>query len=221
MDKKAIIIGATGATGKELVQVLLQNESYSSVIIFVRKSTSISHPKLQEYVINFDDLEGVKNLITGDVLFSCLGTTMALAKTKENQYKVDFTYQYNVAKIAAENGVKQYVLISSIGAYSSSMNFYLKMKGELDEAIKLLPFQKSAILRPGPIDAQGKRPDQRSMENSSINALRFVNKLGLFKKYQPITTSQLAKAMHLAFLEEYQGYKIYESLDIFHLLNKK
>jgi uncharacterized protein YbjT (DUF2867 family) len=220
MGKTALVIGATGATGKELVQLLLNDATYQSVVILVRRPTAIEHPKLQEHIINFDELDAAKEWIKGDVLFSCLGTTMAIAKTKENQYKIDYTYQYTIAKIAADNGVKNLVLISSIGATAKSMNFYLKMKGELDDAVAQLPFERIAILRPGPIDAQGKRPDHRSMENSSINALRFVNKLGLFKKYAPITTQQLAQAMHNAFLQGKQGFFVYDSLAIFELLKK-
>ncbi len=216
MSLKAIIIGATGATGKELVQLLLSDSNYESVTVFVRKSTDIEHPKFKEHLINFDELDAVKDLIKGDVLFSCLGTTMAIAKTKDNQYKVDFHYQYNISKLAAENGVSHYVLISSIGATAKSMNFYLKMKGGLDEAVAQLPFESMSILRPGPIDAAGNRPDSRSMENSSINTLRFVNKFGLFKKYAPITTQQLALAMSKAVNKN--KFIIFESLDIFKLI---
>lgn len=217
MSLKALVIGATGATGKELVTLLLSDSKYELVTVFVRKTTGIEHPKLEEHLINFDELDAIKDLIKGDVLFSCLGTTMAIAKSKENQYKVDFHYQYNFAKLAAENGVRHYVLISSIGAVAKSMNFYLKMKGELDEAVSKLPFEQISILRPGPIDASGNRPDNRSMEKSSINALRFVNKFGLFKKYAPITTQQLALAMSKAVNKE--KFIIFESLDIFKLID--
>jgi uncharacterized protein YbjT (DUF2867 family) len=220
MGKTAVIIGATGATGRELIQLLLSNNTYDHVKLFLRKSTGIEHHKLEEHCVDFNQLEAIKQQITGDVLFSCLGTTMAIAKSKENQFEVDYTYQYEFANLAAENGIKNYVLISSIGANAHSMNFYLSMKGKLDEAVKKLDFNSCSILRPGPIDAQGKRTDQRSMENSSINVLRFVNKLGLFKKYQPITTQQLAQAMINAQLNNPTGYTIYEALDIFELLKK-
>jgi aspartate-semialdehyde dehydrogenase len=71
---KAMIIGATGATGKDLVNIVLNDHFYSEVVIFVRRRTHISHPKLKEVITDFDKLENVAGFITGDILFSCLGT---------------------------------------------------------------------------------------------------------------------------------------------------
>ena len=115
-NQKAIVIGSTGMVGKELVKKLIENEHYSEIISLVRRPSGITNPKLDEHVIDFDRPETWKDLVKGDVLFSALGTTIAKAKSKEEQFKVDFTYQYNVAKIAVENGATSYVLISSAGA---------------------------------------------------------------------------------------------------------
>ncbi|MDP4239848.1 MAG: NAD(P)H-binding protein, partial [Bacteroidota bacterium] len=160
--KKAIVIGATGMVGTQLIQLLLRDNDYSEIVSFGRHSSGITDPKLKELLINFDQPETWSKKITGDVLFSTLGTTIAQAKTKEAQYQVDFTYQYNVAEIAAKNGVSHYVLISSAGANSKSKNFYIRIKGELEVAVQALPFIKISILRPGQLD--GKRIQKRLAE---------------------------------------------------------
>ncbi|MEO6547781.1 MAG: NAD(P)H-binding protein [Ferruginibacter sp.] len=87
---KAIIIGATGATGKDLANVLLQDPFYSEVVIFVRHSSGIAHSKLKVIITDFDKLEDVAEFINGDVLFSCLGTTKKVAGTKEKQWHIDY-----------------------------------------------------------------------------------------------------------------------------------
>lgn len=87
---KALIIGATGATGKELVDRLLGDNNYASVSVFVRRPFGKSHPKLTEHIVDFSDVNSFQDLITGDVLFSCLGTTLKDAGSKDNQWKIDF-----------------------------------------------------------------------------------------------------------------------------------
>ena len=127
MNKTAIIIGATGLVGNNLLQQLLLDNDFSSVKIFVRRATGISHSKLKEFIIDFDKLELSKSDISGDVLFSCMGTTLKQAGSKSMQYKVDFTYQYQFAKLADENGVPDYLLISAASSSSKSKIFYSRM----------------------------------------------------------------------------------------------
>ena len=124
----ALVIGATGATGQEIVSQLFENDSFNSVSIFVRKDPNITHSKLKTYVIDFSKVEDYKDLIKGDVLFSCLGTTLRDAGSKDKQYSVDYTYQYEFAKIASDNGVPIYSLVSSTGANKNSPFFYPKIK---------------------------------------------------------------------------------------------
>ena len=109
MNKKtAIVIGATGLVGEQLVRQLLEDDRYGTVKVFHRRTTGISHPKLVETVIDFDSPEEWKHLITGDELYSALGTTLKAAGSKEAQYKVDYEYQFQVAKIARENDVPRF-----------------------------------------------------------------------------------------------------------------
>ncbi len=191
--KTAILLGATGMVGAALLNQLLANDEYAAVLIFVRRPTQLNHPKLTEYVVDFDQPSQWSKLVQGDVLFSCLGTTLAVAGSKTNQYKVDFTYQYEMAKIASDNGVKQLVLVSSAGAKAQSRNFYLSMKGKLDEAVRMLNFQFLSILRPGQL--YGNRQQKRKMEQIAIQLMFFINRLGLLRNYRPIHANEVAQAM--------------------------
>ena len=194
--KKAIVIGATGMVGSQLIQLLIENKEYSEIVSLVRRESGVKDPKLKEYIINFDEPEKWSNYVTGDVLFSALGTTIGQAKTKAAQYKVDVTYQLTVAQIAAKNGIPLYVLISAAGANPKSNNFYLKMKGELEKSIHTLPFETISILRPGLL--AGNRIQNRPTEKISFIILNALNKLGLFKRYRPIQASLVAEAMDKA-----------------------
>ena len=122
-QQHAIVLGATGATGRALVQQLLEHPAFGSVTIFVRKAPALTHEKLKVHVIDFSKLQTYKNLIVGEVLFSALGTTRKDAGSKANQYEVDYTYQYEFAKMALNNGVDHYALVSSYGADETSLFF--------------------------------------------------------------------------------------------------
>lgn len=189
---KAVIAGATGATGKELLELILEDTNYKEVAIFVRREIDLKHNKLKVHIIDFDKPEAWKHLVTGDVLFSCLGTTLAAAGSKEAQWKIDYEYQYEFAKLAQENKVANYVLISSSNASATSFFFYSKMKGKLEDAVKALRLPKTIILRPPILEREG---SDRKMEVLGVKAIRFFNKLGILKSQKPMTTTVLAKAM--------------------------
>src|SRR5690348_2050897 len=131
---KALIIGATGATGKDLVNVLIRDPDYSAIVIFVRRSTGIIHPKLKEVITDFENLQDVSDHIQGDVLFSCLGTTLKTAGSKEKQFHIDYEIPLQFAEIARRNGVPGMVLLSSYGASTTSKVFYSRVKGKLEQS---------------------------------------------------------------------------------------
>ena len=189
----ALVIGATGATGQEIVSQLLEDDSFDSVSIFVRKDPNITHSKLKTYVIDFSKLEEYKELIKGDVLFSCLGTTLRDAGSKEKQYLVDYTYQYEFAKIASDNGVHNYSLVSSTGANENSPFFYPKIKGKLEEAVKKLPFKIVQIFQPPTLIRQ--KNLIRLGEKIGIKIFGFLNSFGILKSQKPLPVSNLAKVM--------------------------
>ncbi|MEY3443626.1 MAG: hypothetical protein RLZZ519_1907 [Bacteroidota bacterium] len=196
-----------------MLDQLLEDNTYDKVVIFVRRSTEKQHPKLEEHVIDFADPDAWGELVKGEVLFSALGTTRKQAGSVAAQRVVDYDYQLQFAKIAAANGVPNYVLISSVGADAHAGNAYFKMKGELDRDVQKLGFPNVQILRPGPL--QGFRPQPRSGEALSLRLIKFFNSLGFFKKYKPVTGEQVARVMRKVALWHGNPAKIHEPMDIF------
>lgn len=214
MKYTANLIGATGLVGSRLLHLLLQDERFDKLNVFTRRTTGLTHPKLNEYIIDFDKPEEWKDMLKGDFLFSTLGTTLKAAGSKEKQYKIDFSYQYSFAEIAAANGIASYVLVSSAGANAKSSVFYSRMKGELDEAVSKLNFSKITILRPSVLD--GNRVEKRMAEQISIKIGKFVTKF-ILKKYRPIKDEIVARAMINASLQQQEKFKIVELNEIFTL----
>lgn len=214
---KALVIGATGATGKDLVQQLLADDDFSEIAVFVRKSLDISHPKINKHLINFEKPEEWNHLVKGDVAFSCLGTTLKAADSKAAQWKVDFDYQYNFAKAARENGVEDYILVSSYGASATSKIFYSRMKGELEEKVKALHFPKITIFQPGMLE---RKNSDRSGEVLASRVIKFANNLGLFESQKPLPTEVLAKAMINASKIKSAGYSKIKLGSIFSFAEK-
>ena len=210
----ALILGATGATGRELVKLLLEDSNFSQVSLFVRRSVDIDHEKITIYKIDFTRLNKYNNLVQGDVLFSALGTTKKEAGGEKEQFLVDYTYQYEFAKMASKNGINHYSLISSIGADKNSFFFYPKIKGALESSIKSLEFNKIHIFQPPSIIRQ---PELiRSGEQYSINFLQVMNKLGFLKSLKPILVKDLAaKIIKESLLNQKEGVTIYKSKDLF------
>jgi uncharacterized protein YbjT (DUF2867 family) len=189
---KALIIGATGATGKDLLNNLLQDQDYTEIIIFVRRASGMVHPKLTEILTDFDKLEDVVDSIRGDVLFSCLGTTLKAAGSKEKQRHIDYEIPLQFATIAKRNGVSKIVLLSAYGASATSKIFYSRIKGSLENAIADLAFDQFIIFRPGLLL---RKDTDRMGERISAGFLNFMNKLGLIRKFRPLPTSTLAEKL--------------------------
>ena len=209
----ALVLGATGATGKEIVKLLIEDTNFSNVSIFVRRKIDIDHAKLTIHKIDFSRLDQYNSLIEGDILFSALGTTKKEAGGKKEQFLVDYTYQYEFAKIALENGVSHYSLVSSVGANKNSIFFYPKIKGALEYSIKRLKFNKIHIFQPPSLIRQ---PDLiRTVEKYSIKLFQVMNKLGFLKSFKPLLVQDLAmKIINESKLNQQEGITIYTSKDL-------
>lgn len=209
--KTALIIGSTGLIGSQLLNSLLDSNDYLKVITFVKRDTGIKHKKLTQHIINFDAPDTYKNLIVGDDLFCTIGTTIKKAGSKEAFRKVDFEYPSQFATFAVQNKVKQFLIISSLGADSKSGNFYLKTKGEIQDFLKNCNFQSVAVLQPSLL--LGNRTEFRLGEKVGaffMKTLSFLL-LGNLKKYKPIESKTVAKALLKIAQRNNTGFKIYES----------
>ena len=209
MDNVAVIIGATGAVGREILEEVLEKDFYKKVYVLGRSSITRleDNEKLEKIVVDFENLEFEINILNNADVFAALGTTIKIAKTKENQRKIDFGYTINFAKMC-EGRVKSFNVVSAIGANSRSKSFYSSLKGELEEQLQKMNLGILRIYRPSLLIA--KRADKRMMEDFFIKLspmLKFILH-GKFKKYSPIEVELLGKEM-VRFAIENKGEKTY------------
>lgn len=194
-EKTALVFGFTGLVGGILTNLLLEDERYSKVKVFLRKRNDFKHPKLEVVVNELENINEIEKEIKGDDLFCCLGTTMKKAGSKTEFEKVDLHLPVTIARIASRNGVNKFLVVSSIGAAKKSSGFYLRTKGRMEEAIVKFPFGQISIFRPSLL--LGKRSELRRGEvfgRFLALSMGFLLK-GPLKKYRPIHAEKVARAM--------------------------
>lgn len=205
MGRKAIVIGASGLIGGHLLDILLDGDAYDEVLILVRKKVDYPHKKLTQLVIDFDHIENHSLSITGDAVFSCLGTTRKKTPDRNIYYKIDHDYPLRLAKMALQNGVKQFHLVSSIGADPDSGTFYLKLKGEIERDISVLNFYSIFLYEPSMLT--GREYETRFGEVFFEGLFKLVNHLliGRWKKYRSVSGEAVARAMYDQSLKDEPG----------------
>jgi len=211
MGKTAIILGASGLVGNEVLKELLQDMDFVKIKIFVRKRINIENPKLEQNIIDFNVIGNYHNLIKADVLFCCIGTTIKKAGSKEAFIKVDYTYPLEFAKIAKQNGIEKFLLISSIGADKTASNFYLKVKGDIEDALEKLKFESLIILRPSMLLGQRKEFRFGEFIGKVVMKLFSFAFIGKLKKYKAIDAAIVAKAMVRVSKLELKGLNVFLS----------
>lgn len=218
--QNALIAGATGLVGKHLLFVLLNSNEYHKVYVLTRRPLEKRHPKLEEVLMDFDRLSE-QQLPAVDDVFCCLGTTMKKAGSKEAFRKVDFLYPYTLAQNALEQGAKQYMLVSAMGANRRSFFFYKRVKGEVEEGIsKLSGYKTIGIFRPSLL--LGEREEKRTGEAVAKKLMRFIKPLmvGPLRKYRGIHARTVANGMLKVAQQPSRGVQLYESEEIKPLAGK-
>lgn len=193
--KRACLLGASGLVGGFCLQALLADESYVSVTLLSRRELPVvSSPRLSQKVIDFESL-AAPDFAGADDVFCCLGTTIGKAGSQAAFRRVDLEYPLAAAKAAREAGAKQFVLVSSVGANPASKNFYLRTKGELEQAVSDLGFRAVHIFRPSLL--LGSRKEFRLGERIAMAVMPLLNlaMLGGLRRYRAISAAGVGKAM--------------------------
>ena len=212
--KSALIAGATGLTGSELVKVLLDDPAYDKVKVLVRRQLDIENPKLEQIRADFYQLEKYAEHFEVDDVYCCLGTTIRKAGSQKAFRRVDYDFPVAIAKLAKEAGATKFLVISAMGADARSNIFYSRVKGQLEEALKKMEFQALHIFQPSLL--LGERNEFRLGEKAaSLLAPAFSPLLrGGMKKYKPIEAKQVAKAMCEAAKSDETGVLVHSSDEI-------
>ena len=211
MSKKAVIAGASGLIGSKLLTIMLNHAQYDEVLVLVRKELPIEHKKLVQLIIDFDKLDDHVTAITGHAIFCCLGSTQKKTPNMAIYRKIDHDYPEKLAQLAKQNGVRQYHLVSAIGANSRSSNFYTKMKGETEDDLQRIGLKCLHIYQPSLLT--GDRKESRPMERVFTGVMKVIDPLlvGGLKKYRSIPAQTVAQAMFNESLKNEEGVFIHTS----------
>jgi uncharacterized protein YbjT (DUF2867 family) len=214
MPKTALLAGASGLIGSHLLPQLLASERYDRVIVVGRRPLPLQHPKLTQVVTEFDQLEDARLQLIADDVFCCLGTTRQQAGSKEAFYRVDFLYVVALAALTASNFAAQFLVVSSLGADAGSRVYYSRVKGEMEDAIRPMPFRAVHVFRPSLL--LGQRAQPRLGERVAGVALGVLGPLlrGSWRQYQPVAAATVATAMLRAAAEDARGVRIHRSDEI-------
>lgn len=207
---KALVIGATGLIGKQVTAQLLENEHYEQVFLLVRKPVIWQHAKLVVRVVDFSSPDWIANIPPADAVFCCIGTTMQqVGGNKTLYHSIDFGIPVAVAAKAKQLAYRQFLLVSSIGANAKASNFYLQLKGQLENALINNHYESLHIFRPSFL--VGDRGSFRPGEKIATLIFKWLSVffIGALNKYKPIQDRVVAKAMIAYSLQSAKGIQYY------------
>lgn len=210
-NKTALVFGASGLIGAQVVNQLLNHPAYEKVIAFYRKEVDLQHLKLETHIVDLEEILDWMQWIRGHDLFICLGTTMEKAGSKKAFHHIEYDYITKIAGIAQSNGVNQLMLVSALSADAKSLFFYNQVKGLIEDYIKQLEFWAIHILRPSLL--LGERNEQRTLESISAGVGLALKAIGpkLFSKITPIEGEKVARCMIKVAQETRSGVFYYPS----------
>ena len=214
--KTALVFGSSGLVGGHLLNQLIENDNYNKIKIFVRSEPKNHNPKIEIIKTDFNNLENHKEDIKGDDCFFCIGTTKQNSPDKNEYRRVELDIPKEIAQITKSNSLNSFVFVSSGFADPKNSGDYLKFKGQVEEELKKLSFQKLGIVRPSFL--LGDRKDKRIGEKIGILIFKLLSPLfvGPLKKMKPIHSEKVAKAMINICNNEYSKV-IFESNEIVEL----
>ena len=213
--QRAVILGASGLVGNELLQQLLADRRYGEVVALVRRELPVRDPKLKQRVCDFEKLDREAEVFGGSDVFCCLGTTIRKAGSQAAFRRVDHDYPLEAAKLAAARGARKFLIITALGSDARSRVFYNRVKGELEGALRGLSLPEVHVFRPSIL--AGERHESRPGERVGVLAARVLQPLlvGGLKRYRPTPADLLAYAMLKAASREAQpGFHVHENESI-------
>jgi len=207
-EKTVALIGATGLIGSHLMELLHDDDDFITIRVLVRRPVPFNHPKIKVLVIDFADEAAFKAGIAGcDAVFCAIGTTNKKVKGDKAAYrKVDYDITVNAAKFCTETGCRHFLLVSSVGANSKGGNFYIKLKGEVEDQVRSISIPSVSIFRPSML--LGKRQESRPLETIAQVMSKPLSFL-FPSQYKPIAAEDVAKAMVAACKQDKPGFHIY------------
>jgi uncharacterized protein YbjT (DUF2867 family) len=210
-EKTALVLGANGLIGKELVQVLLRRRQYQTIRLLVRRQLGVNKPGCEEHVVDFDRLHHYPSLFQVNDVFCCLGTTIKKAKSREAFRKVDLHYPLEAARLAKQAGVRQFLIVTAMGANPQSPIFYNRVKGEVEEALQAIGFPSLQLFRPSLL--LGERSEFRLGERAMATISPVLHPLlvGPLRPYRAIKANTVARAMAIMAQTNPGGVAIYPS----------
>ncbi len=212
-EKSVLLLGATGLVGRACLNLLLADARFSPVVTLTRRPLpeAVAHPNHTGHVIDFDDPDSYRDKMGADIVICALGTTIKKAGTREDFRRVDFDYAFNLSKTAFQKGARHLLLVSAKGAAAESRFFYNRVKGELEEAISGLGFERLSIFRPSLL--KGARDEFRIGEEIGNFAAGVIG-FGLPANWKPTPVKRLAEAIIAVAKDVPPGGRVYESGEI-------
>jgi uncharacterized protein YbjT (DUF2867 family) len=209
--RTALIAGASGLIGGHCLTLLLENENYSNVISIGRRALEVTHPKLQQHVVDFNELESYRELFKVNHVFCCLGTTIKTAGSKEKFRLVDYVFPIKMAQLAQSNGVEVYSIITAMGANAKSSIFYNQVKGEVENELKTLDIPAIHVLQPSLL--LGDRKESRTGEAIAQAIFKVINPIfvGKLKQFKGIPGKRVAEKMVALANNGSKGYQQHPS----------
>ena len=219
-NKSALLAGASGLVGHELLHFLLESSNYESVKIFVRKYIDVQHPKLEQVLVDFNRLENYEEHLNVNDVYCCLGTTIKKAGSQEAFRKVDCEFPLKLAELAKKQGAKNFLIVSALGANAHSKVFYSRIKGELERDLTGLGLPSLHIFQPSLL--LGDRSEFRFGEKiaSLLSPIYSPLMLGPLKKYKPVKARKVAYAMYVIGQTDLAGPFTYPSNQIHEIRNQ-